>query len=102
MSLNLAYSMREGMLGLKRARWATTITISTVAISMALLGVFLLITINVQAIAESFRDRVTLEAFLDDALEQRGCRPEVGIGVGGEHDTACGLAAIDQHQCGCR
>ncbi len=72
MSLNLAYSMREGVLGLKRARWATTITISTVAISMALLGVFLLITINVQAIAESFRDRVTLEAFLDDALADDG------------------------------
>lgn len=68
MSLNLLYSMKEGVVGLKRARWATTITISTVAITMALLGVFLLITINVQLIADSFRERVTLEAFLDDAL----------------------------------
>ena len=68
MSLNLLYSFREGIVGLRRARLATMITVSTIAITMTLLGIFLILTINVQAIAQSFIDRVTFEIFIDNSL----------------------------------
>ena len=68
MSLNLLYSVREGLLGLRRAQWATLITVSTIAITMTLLGVFLVLTFNVQGIARRFQEKVTFEVFVDNSL----------------------------------
>ena len=68
MSLNLLYSMREGIVGLRRARMATTITVSTIAITMTLLGLFLILTFNIQGIAQSFRNQMTFEVFIDNSL----------------------------------
>lgn len=68
MSLNLCYSFREGVAGLRRARLATTITVSTVAITLTLLGIFLILTVNVQRIVDLFRERMTLEVFIDNSL----------------------------------
>ena len=70
MSLNLYYSFREGIVGLRRARMATMITISTIAITMILLGIFLILTVNVQSITKQFRDRISLEMFIDNSLSQ--------------------------------
>ena len=69
MSLNLLYSMREGIAGLRRARMASVITVSTIAITMTLLGLFLILTFNIQGIAQSFRNRMTFEVFIDNSLE---------------------------------
>ncbi len=68
MSLNLLYSAREGIIGLKRARMATAITISTVTISLILLGIFMVLTLNVHRIVETFRDQMALEIFIDNGL----------------------------------
>ena len=40
MSLNLLYSVREGFEGLRRARFATLLTISTIGITLTLFGIF--------------------------------------------------------------
>jgi cell division transport system permease protein len=69
MSLNLLYSMREGIVGMKRARMASIITVSTIAITMTLLGLFLILTFNIQGIAQSFRNKMTFEVFIDNSLE---------------------------------
>jgi len=74
MSLNLYYSFREGIVGLRRARMATMITISTIVVTMILLGIFLILTVNVQSITKQFRDRVSLEMFIDNSLSPEKIR----------------------------
>ena len=74
MSLNLLYSVREGIIGLKRARIATLVTISTVTISLILLGVFLVLTVNIHRIVDTFRDQMALEVFIDNGLSSEEVR----------------------------
>ena len=71
MSLNLLYSFREGIAGFRRARLATTITVSTIAVTMMLLGVFLILTVNVQSIAQKIREKISLEIFIDSSLNTK-------------------------------
>jgi cell division transport system permease protein len=68
MSLNLLYSFREGVKELRRARLATVVTVSTLTISLTLLGVFLVFTVNVQRVVEHFRERMAIEIFVEEGL----------------------------------
>ena len=80
MSLNLFYSMREGFRGLRRARAATALSISTMAIALTLMGVFLILTVNVQQIIQLFRERMTVEIFFDPGMDSVGReRLETGL-----------------------
>ncbi len=74
MSLNLFYSYREGVVGLRRARLSTVITISTIIVTMTLLGIFLILTFNVQSITRQFRDRISIEVFIDPSLGEQEIR----------------------------
>lgn len=69
MSVNLLYTFREGMLGLKRARLATTIAISTITVTLTLLGLFVVLTVNVQRIIELLNERLNIEVFIDNSLD---------------------------------
>jgi cell division transport system permease protein len=69
MSLNLIYSFREGMRGLRRARTASIVTISTIAITLILLDLFLVLTLNVNRIIRSLKNQMYLEVFLDNTLD---------------------------------
>lgn len=68
MSMNLVYSVREGFRGLGRARGATALSVSTMTIALTLMGVFLVLTVNVQRIVRVFRDRLAVEVFFDPAM----------------------------------
>jgi cell division transport system permease protein len=57
------------MLGLKRARLATTIAISTVAITLTLLGVFIVLTVNVQRVIGLLNERLNVEIFIDNSID---------------------------------
>jgi cell division transport system permease protein len=57
------------MLGLKRARLATTIAISTVAITLTLLGIFIVLTVNVQRVIGLLNERLNVEIFIDNSLD---------------------------------
>ena len=88
MSLNLWYSFREGVVGLHRARLATAITVSTVAITLTLWGIFLVLTVNVRRVVELFKERMpgTMvtgdpDFFLRHNYDMRlGCWDEWSIG----------------------
>ena len=69
MSLNLFYSVKEGFRGLRRARAATALSVSTMAIALTLMGVFLVVTVNVQQIVQLFRERMTVEVFFDPGID---------------------------------
>jgi len=71
MSMNILYSFREGLLGMRRARFATMLTISTLTISMTLLGVFLIFTANIRFIVENFRKKIAIEVFIDHGLQSQ-------------------------------
>jgi cell division transport system permease protein len=64
-SLNLHYSIREGLKGLRRAKIASTVTITTVAFTLTLLDLFLILTVNVQHIINTLKSQISLEVFLE-------------------------------------
>ncbi len=70
MSLNLLYTMREGVIGLKRARLATLAAVATMGISLTLLGLFVVFTYNVQRIVEELRQKMAMEVFINNGLDE--------------------------------
>jgi len=68
MSLNLQYIVKEGLLGLRRTRVATFVTVSTVAVTFAILGFFLLLTANVGQFVGFFQEKMRIDVFIDNSL----------------------------------
>jgi cell division transport system permease protein len=68
MSLNLLYGFREGWKGLRRARLASIVTITTVALMLFILGLFVLVTVNIHQIVETFKKKMSFEVFIDNSL----------------------------------
>lgn len=71
MSQNLRFILKEGFGGLRRSRLAGFIATMTVAISLILIGLFLIITVNLGRVVDNIRNRVELEVFLDDSLDEQ-------------------------------
>ncbi len=71
MSMNVLYSIREGVVGLRRARLANMIAISAVAVTLTLFGLFLIITLNANRLVKSLQERMTVEVFLEAGLSQK-------------------------------
>lgn len=59
-----------------RNRWMTFASIGTVAVSLFILGVFLILVVNMTKMASSLESQVQISAYLNDALPQEG-RDEV-------------------------
>ena len=66
--MNIFYILKEGISGFKRARLSMVISIFTITISLILLGLFTVVYRNTNQIVESFRDRVEMEAFLEEPV----------------------------------
>jgi len=70
LSQRLFFCLKEGFDGLRRARFSGFIATVTVAISLILIGVFLIVTVNLSRLVETIRSRVELEVFLDDSFNE--------------------------------
>jgi len=68
--MNIFYILKEGISGFKRARLSMVISIFTITISLILLGLFTIVFRNTNQIVESFRDRVEMEAFLEEPVTE--------------------------------
>ncbi|HTX17845.1 MAG TPA: permease-like cell division protein FtsX [Bacteroidota bacterium] len=66
--MNFFYILKEGISGFTRARLSMVISIFTITISLILLGLFTIVFRNTNQIVESFRDRVEMEAFLEEPV----------------------------------
>ena len=66
--MRIGYLLREGVSGFKRAKLAMFSAIVTIAISLLILSLFSILLINANSVVESLRDRVEMEAFLQDGL----------------------------------
>ncbi|MFZ1730162.1 MAG: permease-like cell division protein FtsX [Bacteroidota bacterium] len=69
--MSVSYTLKESFAGFKRNRSASLITVFTVSISLLLLGVFVIITMNFTNFVEQIRSRVDLEVFLDSDMNDR-------------------------------
>ena len=69
--MSVSYTLKESFAGFRRNRSASLITVFTVSISLLLLGVFALITMNFSTFVDQIRDRVDLEVFVEGSLNTR-------------------------------
>jgi cell division transport system permease protein len=70
MSFNIAYIIREGFKGLRRARVAAFVTVSTIAITLTLLNLFLIMTVNIRKVVRTFKTQIYFEVFVDSTAPQ--------------------------------
>jgi cell division transport system permease protein len=66
--MSLSYTLRESLSGFTRTKLSSTISIITICISLLLLGVFAVITIHASRFIETIRNRVELEAFIQEPV----------------------------------
>jgi len=69
--VSVFYTIREGFSGFKRAKLSTFVSIVTITISLVLLGLFALITVNAARLVQLIRDKVELEVFLDEPISKK-------------------------------
>ena len=68
--MSLAYSIREGLAGFRRATFAFVASISATAVALVLIGLFLLLTFKAQQVTSWLKQRVgELEVFVEDVDE---------------------------------
>lgn len=68
--MSLFFVLKEGFGGLRHSRFSGFVATATVAISLILIGIFLIITFNLNRFADFLRSRVELEVFLDDSFDE--------------------------------
>ncbi|MBW7887102.1 MAG: ABC transporter permease [Bacteroidetes bacterium] len=66
--MKIWYLFKEGFTGFRRARLSMVISISTLTISLLLLGFFGIVYRNANGIIQSFRDKVEMEVFLEEPV----------------------------------
>lgn len=69
----LSYSLKEGLAGLKRARFSTVASTTSMAVALILIGLFSFVTYQTQQVASWLKQRVgEIEFFVEDAGESVG------------------------------
>lgn len=68
----LGRHFREGSLSLIRNGWMTFASVSAIAISLFILGVFLLLAVNVTHLSRQVESKVEIKVFLDVNIPQEG------------------------------
>ncbi len=66
--MQIRYLLKEGFSGFQRAKLSMASAIITICISLLLLSCFTILLINANSVVESLREKVEMEAFLQDDL----------------------------------
>lgn len=67
MSTGILYSISEGFRGLRRAKFSAFVSISTIFLSLILIGVFIIFILNTQRIVKRIQSRMEMEVFIDNS-----------------------------------
>jgi cell division transport system permease protein len=67
--MNISFIIKEGFGGFRRAKLSTAVSVLTISISLILLGMFAIVTRNAANLVESIRNKVEIEAFLQESLK---------------------------------
>ena len=68
----IEYYFREVLLSMIRKRWMTFASIGTVAVSLFVLGVFLILVMNMNKMASSLESQVQISVYINDQLPEAG------------------------------
>jgi cell division transport system permease protein len=68
--MSFSYTVRESISGFKRTKLSTFVSIVTISISLLLLGIFAVITINTSRFIDTLRNKVEMEAFLQEPMSR--------------------------------
>ncbi len=66
--MSFAYTLRESFSGFTRTKLSTAVSITTIMISLLLLGIFAVITINTSRFIDTLRTNLEMEAFLQEPV----------------------------------
>ncbi len=66
------YYFREVLVSMIRNRWMTAASIGTVAVSLFVLGVFLIMVMNMNKMASSLESQVQISVYINDGLPEQG------------------------------
>ena len=66
--MNFWFTIREGFKGFRRAKLATILTITSIAFSHLLIGIFIVFSINVDFLISDIRSQIEFEVFLEPEL----------------------------------
>jgi cell division transport system permease protein len=66
--MSLRYTFRESISGFKRAKLSFFVSITTIIISLLLLGVFTVVTVNTSRFIDMLRTKVEMEAFVQEPI----------------------------------
>lgn len=72
--MSVRYTLQESLSGFTRAKFSALISIITITISLLLLGIFTVLTVNASRFLELIRSKVEFEAFLQEPVT----RQEIG------------------------
>lgn len=68
--MSVSYIIRESLSGFKRTKLSSFVSISTITLSLVLLGTFLLLAVNAQRLVTELRARLEIEVFLEKSVKQ--------------------------------
>jgi cell division transport system permease protein len=66
--MSLSYTLRESFSGFTRTKLSSILSVLTIAIALLLLGLFTVITIHANRFLDELRNRVEVEAFLEEPI----------------------------------
>ncbi len=69
--MTIFFSIKEGFRGLAKARVAGMVAITSIALSLTLIGLFAMVSSNLNDWIGSVRERIELEVFLDITLDEK-------------------------------
>lgn len=69
--MNLRYTIKEGVSGFSRAKLAAFTSITTITISLILLGLYFIVSINSARVLNMIRDKLEMEAFLQEPFSRQ-------------------------------
>lgn len=64
------YFIREVLISLRRNNWMSVASIGTVAVSLFVLGVFLILVLNLNRLASSLESQVQISVYLQDEIKE--------------------------------
>jgi cell division transport system permease protein len=77
--MQLRYTFKEGFSGFKRAKLSMFAAVFTICVSLLLLSFFAILFLNASSVVNSLREKVEMEAFLNDQLSSDKITEAKGI-----------------------
>ena len=68
------YFIREVFLSLRRNNWMSVASVGTVAVSLFIFGMFLMLVMNMNKMAESLESQVQINVYLEESVSREDAR----------------------------